>query len=111
MARKAEKTGPKIVTTAIIWGFATGMLAICIPLVEITRSGVILPLAVILGASGSTAVVWRSSKKHQQSGNMPELMNSVKQLNERVGNLEVICSSNEFDIQKRLKQLESRDNI
>lgn len=111
MARKAEKTGLKIVTTAIIWGFATGMLAICIPLVAVTRSGVILPLAVILGASGSTAVVWRSSKKHQHSGNMPELMNTVKQLNQRVGNLEVICSSNEFDIQKRLKQLESRDNI
>jgi len=111
MARKAEKTDPKVVSSAIIWGFATGMLAICIPLVAVTRSGVILPLAVILGASGSTAVVWRSSKKHPQSGNMPELMNSVKQLNERVGNLEVICSSNEFDIQKRLKQLESRDNI
>jgi len=111
MARKAEKTDPKVVSSAIIWGFATGMLAICIPLVAVTRSGVILPLAVILGASGSTAIVWRSPKKHQPSGNMPELMNSVKQLNERVGNLEVICSSNEFDIQKRLKQLESRDNI
>jgi hypothetical protein len=47
MARKARGTGPKIATTAIIWGFATGMLAICIPLVAITQSGVILLLGAI----------------------------------------------------------------
>jgi hypothetical protein len=52
--------GFKIGTTAIIWGFATGMLAICIPLVSMTGSGIILPLAVILGAAVSTLVVWLS---------------------------------------------------
>lgn len=55
--------GAKIGTTAIIWGFATGMLAICIPLVSITKSGIILPLAVILGATASTIVVWLSSSQ------------------------------------------------
>ncbi len=55
--------GFKIGTTAIIWGFSTGMLAICIPLVSITKSGIILPLAVILGATGSTIAVWLSSTK------------------------------------------------
>lgn len=62
--------GSKIGTTAIIWGFATGMLAICIPLVSMTESGIILPLAVILGAAGSTVVVWLSAS--QPSGKINE---------------------------------------
>ena len=53
--------GFKIGSTAIIWGFSTGMLAICIPLVSMTESGVILPLAVVIGATISTVVVWLSS--------------------------------------------------
>lgn len=53
--------GFKIGSTAIIWGFSTGMLAICIPLVSMTESGVILPLAVVCGATISTIVVWVSS--------------------------------------------------
>jgi hypothetical protein len=61
MESKPPGIGIKIGTTAIIWGFATGMLAICIPLVSMTESGIILPLAVILGATGSTVVVWLSS--------------------------------------------------
>ena len=64
--------GFRIGTTAIIWGFSTGMLAICIPLVSMTKSGIVLPLAVILGATVSTVVVWldfegRSPHKSKQN--------------------------------------------
>ena len=59
--------GFKIGTTAIIWSFSTGMLAICIPLVSMTDSGVILPLAVICGATVSTVVVWLSSRQQPRS--------------------------------------------
>ena len=104
MARQPDGTGPKIGTTAIIWGFATGMLAICIPLVGMTQSGVILPLAVVLGASVGTAVVWQSPGK--RSRNISDLTNNVQQLNERIVNLEAICSRGESDIHNRLKQLE-----
>lgn len=55
--------GFKIGSTAIIWGFSTGMLAICIPLISMTESGVILPLAVVIGATISTVVVWLSSSQ------------------------------------------------
>jgi hypothetical protein len=55
-----SKLGFKIGSTAIIWGFATGMLAICIPLVSMTNSGIILPLAVIIAAAISTLAVWLS---------------------------------------------------
>src|ERR671932_1810656 len=107
MGRQPEGTGPKIATTAIIWGFATGMLSICIPIVGMTQSGVILPLAVVLGATVGTVVVWQFSSK--RSRNIAELTNTVQQLNERVVTLEAICSNDESDIYKRLKQLELRD--
>jgi hypothetical protein len=58
MNNSPQGNGVKIGATAIIWGFATGMLAICIPLVNITDSGIVLPLAVIIGATGSTLSVW-----------------------------------------------------
>ncbi len=58
MDSKPQGNGGKIGATAIIWGFATGMLAICTPLVNITDSGIILPLAVIVSAAGSTLSIW-----------------------------------------------------
>ena len=58
--------GFKIGSTAIIWGFSTGMLAICIPLISMTESGIILPLAVVVGATLSTVVVWVSSPRQSQ---------------------------------------------
>ncbi|MBW4648145.1 MAG: hypothetical protein KME06_05515 [Kastovskya adunca ATA6-11-RM4] len=105
MVYQAENTGAKIAITAIIWSFATGMLAICIPLVSIMKGGVILPLAVVLGANMSTAVVWRSSQRWVE--NNSDLKNNVKQLSERIVTLETICSSEELAIQHRLKQLTS----
>ncbi|HBY77301.1 MAG TPA: hypothetical protein DEG47_09955 [Cyanobacteria bacterium UBA11148] len=107
MEHQPEGKSVKIAATAIIWFFATGMLGICIPLVVLSGSGAILPLAVILGASAGTAVIWRNST--QQSGNYPELTSTVKELKERVIDLEAICSSNEFDLQQKLKKLESKD--
>lgn len=65
MERKTSGIGYKIGTTAIIWGFATGMLAICIPIISMTGSGIILPLAVIVGTTVSTIVVWLSSGQAQ----------------------------------------------
>jgi hypothetical protein len=104
---KSEGLGAKVGATAIIWGFATGMLAICIPLVSITKSGVVLPLATILGASGSTLAVWRSSK--QKSETMFELADSVKVLNERIETLETIYANEGFELPQTQKQLELRD--
>ena len=56
-----EGQGVKIGSTAIIWSLATGMMAICIPLVKITDTGIILPLAVVVGVSLSTIAIWLSS--------------------------------------------------
>lgn len=109
MGHRSKSQGPKIATTAIIWGFATGMLAICIPLVAITESGPLLPLVVILGASGGTLAVWHSGKL--ESAKFSQLTSTLKQLNERVITLEAICSSNELEIQQRFKELEPKDKV
>ena len=101
MKNIAEKNGTKIATTAIIWGFATGIMAICIPLVAISRSGIILPLAVILGASTSTVTVWRDG--HQK---VVELSNNLQKIEQRIRNLETICSSEDFDFNHKLDQLD-----
>lgn len=106
MARKFERD-IRVAATTKIWSLATGMLALCIPLSAVTRSGPILPLAVISGAAVGTVAVWRSSDN--QSKTNPLLTNSIKELEQRVANLEIICSSQELDLLKKIKQLESRD--
>lgn len=102
----ADKPGLAIRTAAIsiIWGFATGMLAICIPLVSITNSGPILPITVVAGAIIGTFVVWYNPDN--QIRNSPRLTNNEKQLEQRVANLEVICSNQELDLQNTINQLE-----
>ena len=56
-----EGQGVKIGSTAIIWSLATGMMAISIPIVKMTETGVILPIAVVVGVSVSTIAIWFSS--------------------------------------------------
>ncbi len=105
MTPKSERK-IRVAATSKIWSFATGMLAICIPLASVTKSGAILPLAVISGAAVGTVAVWRSSERQPRS---PLLTNNIKTLEERVTNLETIWSSQELDLQSKIKQLESKD--
>lgn len=110
MIRQTQGAGFKLAATAIIWGFATGMLGICIPLVSMTDSGVILPLAVIIGASFTTTVVWLSFNR--VSRNTVELSNNIESLKEQEATLETIDNKEKekFDDQNRIKLLEPRDN-
>jgi len=108
MIRQTQGAGFKLAATAIIWGFATGMLGICIPLVSMTDSGVILPLAVIIGASCTTAVVWLSFNR--VSRNTVELSNKIESLKEQEAILDTMDNKEKFDDQNRIKLLEPRDN-
>ncbi len=56
-----EGQGVKIGSTAIIWSLATGMMAISIPIIKMTDTGIILPLAVVVGVSLSTIAIWLST--------------------------------------------------
>lgn len=103
MNSKPEKD-IRVAATSKIWAFATGMLAICIPLAGVTRSGPILPLAAIAGAATGTYFVWRDDSKQKSLAN-----SDSKQLEQRVANLEAIVSDREFELERKIKQLESRD--
>jgi hypothetical protein len=96
-------------TTTKIWGIAVGMLGVCIPLTAITRSGPILPLAVITGATVSTVAVWKSSEK--KSGSNILSPHTVEALEERIANLEIIVGNDAINFEQRLKQLDSRDKV
>lgn len=63
MVRNTGKNGAKVGATAIIWSLATGIMAICIPLVKISQSGIILPVTVMVGVSISTVAIWLSSNE------------------------------------------------
>ncbi len=97
----------RIAATSKIWGIATGMLAICIPLTAVAKSGPILPIAVITGAAVGTRAVWQSSD--QKSGNSTLSPNNVEALEERIANLEMIIGSEEINFQRKLKQLDGTD--
>ena len=101
METKSLGKGALIGITAIIWAFATGMLAICIPLVSMTGSGLILPLAVIIGAGVGTAVVWLSPV--QQFRKISELTNTIQALEQRVMNLETMGRRDELELQPKLE--------
>lgn len=106
MTPKSERN-IRVAATSKIWSFATGMLALCIPLSAVTKSGAILPLAVLSGAAVGTVAVWRSSDN--QSRNSLSSTNSIKMLEQRVANLETICNSQELDLQRKIEQLEAKD--
>lgn len=91
MGHKSTEKNSKVKATSSIWGYATGMLAICIPLVAITESGILLPFLVALSAAGGTAAIWFSPDKPKQEE--IELAQTLKVLEERVINLETIYVS------------------
>lgn len=91
MSNSATEKNPKVQATAAIWGCATGMFGICIPLVAITKSGILLPLLVVLGAGAGTAAVWLAPDKRRSEE--IRLVQMVEAVEERVTNLEVIYTS------------------
>jgi hypothetical protein len=91
MSQEFTENNSKVRATSAIWGCAIGMLGVCIPLVAITKSGVLLPLLVLLSAGGGTAAVWFAPDRRQQEE--LRLNQTVKALEERVMNLETIYIS------------------
>ncbi|MGB6300667.1 MAG: hypothetical protein WBF90_31450 [Rivularia sp. (in: cyanobacteria)] len=84
-SEKLPKTG-RVAATSVIWGVSAGMLAISIPLVIVTKTGAIIPLATIIGAAVATFAVWNPDKNSR-----------VKQLEERIAFLETIVTTEDSD--------------
>lgn len=85
-SEKMQKIG-RVAATSVIWGVSGGMLAICIPLVMVTKTGAILPLATIIGAAVATFAVWFGGNNNSQ----------VKQLEERIAFLETILTTEDTE--------------
>ncbi|MEM9539380.1 MAG: hypothetical protein AAGA60_07695 [Cyanobacteria bacterium P01_E01_bin.42] len=95
-----------------IWGFATGMLAICIPLSPSTGSGPLIPLAVIIGTTVSTVKIWRDREddRNTRPGDRLSPSTEVKLLEERVKTLETIATGSDMDLQRRLEALNEQSD-
>lgn len=107
MARKNTKD-IRAAATSRIWLCATAMLAICIPLVAVIHSGgVIIPLVVIAGAAISTVGVWGGFNNRAINSSSK----SIQEMEQRIANLETICSSQELELHSKLKRLESKEHI
>ncbi len=106
MQQEPVQKNPKVAATSVIWGCTIGIMGICIPLSAITNSGVVLPLATLLGATGGTLAVWFAPDQQQEE---VRLAQTVKALEERVLNLETICRSG-CDLQRSLPTADQSPN-
>jgi hypothetical protein len=113
MAKKSQKyieasQDIRVVATTRIWIITVSILAICIPLASVTRSGSIIPLAAIGGAAVSTAAVWRSDEKKSKPHSLQP--QQIELLEQRIADLETIVSSDDFDMPMKIKQLEAKES-
>lgn len=112
MAKKSEKNfhqpeDIRVTATTKIWGLTVGILAICVPLSAVTRSGAIIPLAAIGGAAVGTVAVWRSDeKKYQNKLLSPQQL----ELEQRIADLETIVSGEDFDLRMKIKRLHANES-
>ncbi|NEQ42256.1 MAG: hypothetical protein F6K00_01325 [Leptolyngbya sp. SIOISBB] len=88
MGQKSAKYNPKNRATAVIWRSAMGLFALCIPLTAVAKSGPILPILVMLGASVGTVAVWLAPAQRPREEAL-----AIKRLEDRIMNLEAICTS------------------
>ena len=85
----------RLAATSKIWSLAVAMLAICIPLSAATKSGPILPLAVVVGTTLGTASIWKTSTEESTSERLRA--EKIKQLEGRIADLETIITSEEIN--------------
>lgn len=94
----------RVTTTAIIWGFATGMLALSIPLTAVTSQSFLILGVIMVGTTLATVALWASAgdRRRQQT-----LADDIKAMEARIRNLEEICSTSELDLLPEIEALES----
>ena len=91
----------RLAATSKIWSLAIAMFAICIPLSAATRSGPILPLAVVVGTTMGTASVWKGSIEESTGDRL--MAEKIKQLEGRIADLETIITSEEINWRQSLE--------
>lgn len=91
----------RLKATSKIWSLAIALFAICIPLSAATRSGPILPLAVVVGTTLGTRSIWKGSSEEATSSR--QTAEKIKQLEGRIADLETIVTSEEINWRQSLE--------
>lgn len=99
----------RLSATTRIWVITVAILGVCVPLSAITKSGAILPLVAIGGAAVGTVAVWRSDEQKSKTNYLQQ--QQIELLEERLANLETIVSSDDLNLQMKIKQIEARDTF
>jgi membrane protein implicated in regulation of membrane protease activity len=95
---------PRVAITTRIWALATGMMALCIPMVGISDDLAVLPLMVIIGTAVSTAVIWRSSQR--RSDDTALLTQSIQELQRELARLQI--TSHDEDLRRKIEELQMK---
>jgi hypothetical protein len=99
----------RLSATTRIWVITVAILGVCVPLSAVTRSGAILPLVAIGGAAVGTVAVWRSDEQKSKTNYLQQ--QQIELLERRLANLETIVSSDDLNLQMKIKQIEPRDTF
>ncbi|WP_309472837.1 hypothetical protein [Nostoc sp. ATCC 53789] len=99
----------RLSATTRIWVITVAILGVCVPLSAVTRSGAILPLVAIGGAAVGTVAVWRSDEQKSKTNYLQQ--QQIELLERRLANLETIVSSDDLNLQMKIKQIEARDTF
>lgn len=82
--------------TSKIWAMATGMMGISIPLCEVTNSGAVIPIMVVISAAVGTAAVWMRGGtvvvNSRGGAGEADSQKRIQELEERLANLESITN-------------------
>jgi len=101
----ARRRDPRPTALGNIWGSAVAMLALCIPLGAIFRSS-ILPILIIAGAALVSLYIWQSgsAEREADTSEADALRSKIKELEDRLANVEVINRFEDRLAEKRLQQ-------
>lgn len=99
----------RLSATTRIWVITVAILGVCVPLSAVTRSGAILPLVAIGGAAVGTVAVWRSDEQKSKTNYLQQ--QQIELLEQRLANLETIVSSDDLNLQMKIKQIEAKDTF
>ena len=113
---ESKASDPRTKALAKTWEAGFGILALCIPLVIITKSPLI-PIMAILGLAVVAMYVWRTGDKGDRSSEAAfqaeneELRAKLKELEERLANVEVINRFEDRLAEKQLRKAAERPGL
>ena len=91
----------RVSMTTRIWAMATGMLAICIPFVDMSVDLAILPVLVLSSTAISTFMIWRNPRNRYDENTL--LMSKIMELQQQLAHLQI--TSTEEDLKRKIEEL------